>query len=222
MSEPDEHPPFTFRIEPDDPAPAYVQLERQVRIAAADGALEPGARLPSVRAVAAQLRLATNTVARAYAELAREGVLVTRPGGGSTVAPRESLDRPALTRQRRERLAVLARQLAVRALAMGLEPDAVMDALAAEFSRRGRAVQRNSVTVTQVDDEPALLSSRNQLQGTVVSISGGEQIVEVRLKLVDGTEAVAVITRASLQRLGLQRGGKAIANLKATDITLSV
>jgi GntR family transcriptional regulator len=222
MPDPDERPPFTFRIEADDPAPAYVQLERQVRIAAADGALQPGARLPSVRAVAAQLGVATNTVARAYAELAREGVLITRPGGGSTVAPRESLDRPALARLRRERLAVLARQLAVRALAMGLEPDAVMDALATQFAKRGHPVERSSVAVAPVEDEPALLSSRNQLTGTIVSISGGEQIVEVRLKLVDGTEAVAVITRASLQRLGLQRGGKAVAHLKATDITLSV
>jgi molybdopterin-binding protein len=39
---------------------------------------------------------------------------------------------------------------------------------------------------------------------------------------VGGTEANAVITRASLERLGLQRGGNAIAHLKATDITLSV
>ncbi len=215
-------PAFTFRLERDDPAPAYVQLERQVRIAAADGALEPGARLPSVRAVAAQLGLATNTVARAYAELAREGVLITRPGGGSTVASRDTLDRPALARQRRERLTVLARQLAVRALAMGLEPSAVMDALAVEFVRRGHPVERASTTISPVEDEPALLSSRNQLRGTIVAISGGEQIVEVRLKLVDGTEAVAVVTRASLHRLGLQRGGMATAHLKATEITLSV
>jgi molybdate transport system regulatory protein len=97
-----------------------------------------------------------------------------------------------------------------------------MDALATQFAKRGHPVERSSVAVAPVEDEPALLSSRNQLTGTIVSISGGEQIVEVRLKLVDGTEAVAVITRASLQRLGLQRGGKAVAHLKATDITLSV
>ena len=144
MPDADQRPPFTFRLEPDDPAPAYVQLERQVRIAAAKGALEPGARLPSVRAVAAQLGLATNTVARAYAQLAREGVLVTRPGGGSTLAPHDSLDRPALARQRRERLALLARQVAVRTLAIGLEPSAVMDALASEFARRGHPVEREA------------------------------------------------------------------------------
>src|SRR5262245_36307855 len=98
---------FEFRIEPDDPSPAYVQLQRQVRIAAAEGVPQPGERLPSVRATAAELDRATNTVARAYAELAREGVLVTRPGGGSSIAPRHALDRPALVRQRQERLSVL-------------------------------------------------------------------------------------------------------------------
>jgi hypothetical protein len=85
----------------------------------------------------------------------------------------ESLDRPALARLRRERLGVLARQLTVRALAMGLEPDGVMAALATEFAKRGHPVERSSVGVVPVEDEPALLSSRNQLRGTIVSISGG-------------------------------------------------
>ena len=148
---------FGFRIEPDDPAPAYVQLQRQVRIAAAEGVLQPGQRLPSVRATAAELGLATNTVARAYAELAREGVLVTRPGGGSSIAPRDALDRPALERQRRERLSVLARQLVVRALATGLEPEAVMESVAAEFAKRGQPIGRDAIRIAPVDDEPALL-----------------------------------------------------------------
>jgi GntR family transcriptional regulator len=130
---------FAFRIEPDDSAPVYVQLQRQVRAAAAEGVLQPGQRLPSVRVTAAELGLATNTVARAYAELACEGVLVTRPGGGSSLA-RPALDRPARDRVRRERGTVLARQLVVRTLALGLPPETVLESVAAEFAKRGMAV----------------------------------------------------------------------------------
>jgi DNA-binding transcriptional regulator YhcF (GntR family) len=53
--------------------PVYLQIERNLRVAIADGMLRPGERLPSVRSLALKLGLATNTVARAYAALACEG-----------------------------------------------------------------------------------------------------------------------------------------------------
>jgi molybdopterin-binding protein len=213
-------PKFELRLEPDDSEPAYTQLERQVRVAVADGVLQPGDRLPSVRAVAHQLRLATNTVARAYAALAREGVLTTRPGGGSSVAPRQALDVPALLRQRSEQIEHLARDFTVRTLALGLEPGVAIQTLTREFTRRGRNVSRDSATVAPVDDEPALLSSRNQFRGTIVDNRCGEQIVEVRSRVREGSEGVAVVTRTSLERLGLQTGGPVVAHIKATEITL--
>jgi DNA-binding transcriptional regulator YhcF (GntR family) len=107
-----------------------------VRIAVADGVLRPGDRLLSVRAAATQLGLAANTVGRAYADLAREGVLVTRPGGGTRIAAKDALDRPALAGQRRERIQALARQIAVRALAVGLDPAEVAQAVVHEFGSR--------------------------------------------------------------------------------------
>ena len=221
MPKPGARQPFALRLEPDDPAPAYVQLERQVRIAVADGVLRPGDRLLSVRAAAAQLGLATNTVGRAYADLAREGVLVTRPGGGSSVATFDALDQPSLARQRRERVEALARQITVRALSLGLAPAEVLQAVAREFAQRGRPVEAGTQIVAPVDDEPALLSARNQIRGTIVDIRGGEQIVEVRFSVRDGTEVVAVVTRSSLERLGLQVDKPLVAHIKATEITLS-
>lgn len=125
----------------EDPAPARVQLARRVRLAVAGGRLEPGDRLPSVRAVAQRLGLAPSTVGRAYAELAREGVILARAGGGSEVAPRESLDQPELTRKRRERIEALARQVVVRGLALGFSADEIEAAVFLELSRRGRAVR---------------------------------------------------------------------------------
>lgn len=129
-----------LRVDPDDPVPVYVQLERRVRLAVADGTLRPGDRLPSVRELARRLRLATNTVGRAYADLAREGVIVARAGGGSEVAPRERLDEPALARSRQERLRTLARQAAVRGLALGFDPSEIVDAVATELAARGHPV----------------------------------------------------------------------------------
>ncbi len=66
----------------DDPAPVYIQIERRIRMGVADGTLQPGDHLPSVRDLARQLGLSPNTVGRAYADLSREGVITARAGGG--------------------------------------------------------------------------------------------------------------------------------------------
>lgn len=62
--------------------PVYVQIMDQVKSAAASGALQPGESLPGIRPLAEQLRVNRNTVAKAYLELEREGVIETRPGKG--------------------------------------------------------------------------------------------------------------------------------------------
>ncbi len=54
----------------------------QVKSAAASGALQAGEPLPGIRPLAEQLRVNRNTVAKAYLELEREGVIETRPGKG--------------------------------------------------------------------------------------------------------------------------------------------
>jgi len=71
--------------------PIYRQITDQVRLAIASGQLAPGDPLPSVRAVAERLVVNPNTVARAYADLARDGRVVTQPGRGLTVAPRRQI-----------------------------------------------------------------------------------------------------------------------------------
>jgi GntR family transcriptional regulator / MocR family aminotransferase len=63
-------------------------LIRALREAVRDGRLPPGTRLPPYRSLAADLGLARNTVADAYAELVAEGWLIARQGSGTRVAPR--------------------------------------------------------------------------------------------------------------------------------------
>jgi GntR family transcriptional regulator len=67
--------------------PIYRQIAIQVREAVARGRLAPGDRLPSVRELSKTLVVNPNTIARAYTDLEREGVLHTRPGLGVFVAP---------------------------------------------------------------------------------------------------------------------------------------
>jgi GntR family transcriptional regulator len=62
--------------------PVYQQLVDQVKTAAATGALQPGEPLPSIRPLAEELRVNRNTVAKAYAELERQGVIDTVAGKG--------------------------------------------------------------------------------------------------------------------------------------------
>jgi GntR family transcriptional regulator len=76
-------------------------LGQQIREAIARGKLQPEAKLPSVRELSRTLVVNPNTIARVYAELERNGVLVTRPGLGVYVAqPRIELTRKV----RQERL----------------------------------------------------------------------------------------------------------------------
>ena len=72
--------------------PIYQQLANQIREAIARGDIQPEAGLPSVRQLSKDLVVNPNTVARAYTELEREGLLVSRPGRGVFVAqPRSEL-----------------------------------------------------------------------------------------------------------------------------------
>ncbi|MDA1050695.1 MAG: GntR family transcriptional regulator [Planctomycetota bacterium] len=79
---------FELRVTPGGNRPIYRQIIDQVRQAVATGELAVGDALPSVRQLAEELVLNHNTVAKAYAELVREGVLDSRHGRGVFVAKR--------------------------------------------------------------------------------------------------------------------------------------
>ncbi len=66
--------------------PPYEQLRTQIAARVASGELATGTRLPTVRALAAELHLAVNTVAKVYRELEGDGVVVTEGRRGTFVA----------------------------------------------------------------------------------------------------------------------------------------
>ena len=98
-------PAFHVDITTGANTPIYRQIVDQVRMAVATGALKPAQAMPSVRAMAERLVVNPNTVARAYGELVRDGVLDSQQGKGVFVAERRRVFSNA-ERGRRLRMAV--------------------------------------------------------------------------------------------------------------------
>ena len=97
--------PMQYEINSASRLPIYQQLVQQVREAIARGDLKPEEQLPSVRQLSRDLVINPNTVARAYTELEREGLLNNRPGRGVFVAePKDELTRDARRRRLLESL----------------------------------------------------------------------------------------------------------------------
>src|SRR3954469_23079564 len=75
-----------IQISASDGVPIYQQIVSQVRYLVAAGRLQPGEELPPIRVLAEQLTVNPNTVARAYLELERAGVVTKRHGSGTYVS----------------------------------------------------------------------------------------------------------------------------------------
>jgi GntR family transcriptional regulator len=73
------------RIDPRSPTPLYEQIAGRIRVAVAAGELTEGHHLPSVRQLAATLRVNPATVVQAYRELEREGFVELKHGAGTFV-----------------------------------------------------------------------------------------------------------------------------------------
>lgn len=74
-----------------DPRPIYEQIQTELRRLMLTGVLPPGSRLPSVRELAGQLAINSNTIQRAYRELEADGYILSVAGKGSFVAQVDQL-----------------------------------------------------------------------------------------------------------------------------------
>lgn len=115
---------MVIHVNPADPRPLYLQIIDEVRRALVVGTLRPDDPLPSVRQLAAELRVNPNTVQQAYRELERDGVAYVRRGLGTFAA------RPAAAAgERRKLVRRLAAETLREAYRQGLEPAEVIAAL---------------------------------------------------------------------------------------------
>jgi GntR family transcriptional regulator len=123
-----------FRVSPASGVPLYLQIESQVKHAIAAGAVRRDDALPPVRKMAADLRINPNTVARAYQNLERDGVIRTVPGGGCYV----NGDSPGLLHsEKMRRLKPLALQLAVEARHLVVDRKDAIGLLEESFAELG-------------------------------------------------------------------------------------
>ena len=116
----------------DDRAAASDRLARAIAGRIHRGTLGPGERLPTVRALADQLGLATNTVAKVYRMLEGEGLIEGRGRLGTFVAERL----PARTPDRERRLAEAAEAFVRRGAQLGFGEEEVRRALARALRER--------------------------------------------------------------------------------------
>ena len=121
-----------FRIQPDSPVPRYEQVVAQVVFGVASGALAPGDLIPSVRELAGKLLINPNTVARAFQELERLGVVRSLRGKGMEV----TAEAPPWCRSHRQdlvrgRIADVMRE----AVSSGLTAEAIVKLVEEELAR---------------------------------------------------------------------------------------
>ena len=135
-----------LRISASSGVPVYLQLEQQIKQAIASGLLHAGDALPSTRRTAAELRINPNTVARAFQNLEREGVIRTVPGGGTFVASEAGLVSGLLKTEKLRRLRPLAQQFAVEAAQLRLSAEdthKLLDAALEDLTRKSRVNKRS-------------------------------------------------------------------------------
>jgi GntR family transcriptional regulator len=125
-----------FHLDPRSGVATYLQIVQQVKEALRLGTIDVGDQLPTVREVVADLAINPNTVAKAYRDLEREGLVVARQGRGTFVS---STLAPASLRPYDELRADLEDWLA-RAAEAGLDEESVRALISAtlreNWSRR--------------------------------------------------------------------------------------
>jgi GntR family transcriptional regulator len=112
-----------IHIQAQDGVPIYLQVMQQIKYLVASGRLEPGEELPSIRALAEQLLVNPNTIARAYRELEIAGVVEKRRTAGTYVAENGS---PLARKERLKLLKERIDQLLVEAFQMGFDLNEVL------------------------------------------------------------------------------------------------
>lgn len=126
-----------FSIDADGDIPIYEQIVRQVKLAVADGILVGGQMVPSVRQLASDLAINSNTIARAYQELQSDRVLESLRGRGMVVR-RDAIKR--CTKARNSLVADAVRRALADALSGGMTVDELRELFETELDRQSAEI----------------------------------------------------------------------------------
>lgn len=114
-------------------SPIYIQIVEQIQQLVAVGRLKPGDQLPTVRQLAAELRINFNTVARAYRILDEAGLISTQHGRGTYIW--DQPDPEAAQRLRQESLQALTRRYLSQSARLGFSAAEVAEQFLGELAR---------------------------------------------------------------------------------------
>ncbi len=120
-----------FIISQTDSRPMYRQVMEQIRQRVAIGDWQPEQRIPSIRELAIAIKVSVITIKRAYLELEREGVIVSRQGRGSFVTENADLG----AELHRRELKQLAETLAHRGAVSGANLDEILSHVREAYER---------------------------------------------------------------------------------------
>jgi GntR family transcriptional regulator len=119
-------------IDTTDARPIYQQVADGIKELIARGKLAEGALLPPVRQLAADLGVNLNTIATAYRELQKDGLIVVKHGSGSVVASRTTTERSP------EELLRLLRTALTELVLAGLSSSKILSMVSRELSMVGK------------------------------------------------------------------------------------
>ena len=115
-----------IHVDPKSSVPVFLQIVQEVKAAIARGRYQTDEAIPSVRQMAAEIIVNPNTVARAYRQLEREGVIYTRRGLGVFV---HKDARAACSGDRREAMQSRLAELAAEASRAGISETEIRKSL---------------------------------------------------------------------------------------------
>ncbi|NCC14132.1 MAG: GntR family transcriptional regulator [Spirochaetia bacterium] len=121
-----EEPKLDFSLDAKSGVPFYKQIILQVEMAIADGRLEKGAQLPTVRSLAVDLSINPNTVARAYAEMEIRNIVVTQQGSGTFISDKK-INIDAIERERI--LSQLSKEFLTKAASYGFSFEEILQTI---------------------------------------------------------------------------------------------
>ena len=115
-----------FVLDPKAGTPFYRQIIDQIRFGIASGKLAVNEQLPTVRALAVELKVNLNTVAKAYKELEIQNILETQQGTGTFI---NAVDNKISDAERKQKLQEITREFTSIAHSYGFSIDELIDEL---------------------------------------------------------------------------------------------
>jgi len=128
-----------IQIDLESGVPIYIQLVDRIEQMVVSGQLQPGQQLPTIRQLAADLRVNYNTVGRAYLILDQQGIISTQQGRGTYITTR--LDEAQVQKLWMDKLRGLIGQAIHDALALGYSPEDIERIVEEELDKAAGAAR---------------------------------------------------------------------------------